>query len=60
MDYHILREFADSWVLLALVGFFVAAVIWAYRPGSGGSYRDASDVPFRHESRPAAEGEQGK
>jgi cytochrome c oxidase cbb3-type subunit 4 len=60
MDYHILREIADSWVLLAMFAFFVAAILWAFRPGSGATYKDASEVPFRHEDRPAAEPETGK
>lgn len=53
MDYHILRAFADSWMLLALVLIFVAVVIVAYRPGARGLHRDTSDIPFRHEDRPA-------
>jgi cytochrome c oxidase cbb3-type subunit 4 len=55
MDYHILREIADSWVLIALFGFFVAAVFWAFRPGSRATHKDAADVPFRHEDKPAQE-----
>ncbi|PTQ73373.1 cbb3-type cytochrome oxidase subunit 3 [Celeribacter persicus] len=53
MDYHILREFADSWVLLAMFVFFVAAVVWAFRPGSRTQHRDTADVIFRHEDKPA-------
>lgn len=44
MDYHILREFADSWVLLAMFVFFVAAVVWAFRPGSRKQHSDTADV----------------
>ncbi len=55
-DYSILRAFADSWALLALFGFFLGVVIWAFRPGSAGLHRDASDIPFRHEDRPAPPG----
>ena len=32
--YSILREFADSWALLALTAFFTGVVLWAFRPGS--------------------------
>ncbi len=53
MDYHILREIADSWVLLAMFVFFGAAVIWAFRPGSHSTHTDAADIPFRHEDTPA-------
>ncbi|GGL56191.1 CcoQ/FixQ family Cbb3-type cytochrome c oxidase assembly chaperone [Wenxinia marina] len=55
MDYHILREIADSWVLLALFLFFVGTFAWAWRPGSRGLHGDASEVPFRHEDAPAAD-----
>lgn len=53
MDYHILREIADSWVLLALFVFFIGVVIWAFRPGSSEIHKDTSDIPFRHEDAPA-------
>jgi cytochrome c oxidase cbb3-type subunit 4 len=58
--YSILREIADSWVLLALVIFFLGAVVWAFRPGSRAVHRDTSNIPFRHEDRPAAPGEEAK
>ena len=51
--YSLLREIADSWVLLALFGFFIGAVLWAFRPGSRNTHRDASDIPFRHDDHPA-------
>lgn len=53
MDYHILREFADSWVLLAMFLFFVGVVLWVFRPGSRKQYRDTADIIFRHEDKPA-------
>ncbi len=53
MDYHILREIADSWVLLALFVFFIGAVIWAFRPGSRKVHDDTAGIPFRHEDKPA-------
>jgi cytochrome c oxidase cbb3-type subunit 4 len=52
MNYHILREIADSWVLLALFIFFVATFAWAWRPGSRRVHDDAANVPFRHEDSP--------
>ena len=55
MDYHILREVADSWVLLAMFCFFFVAVFWAFRPGSRSTHKDAANVPFRHEDKPAQE-----
>jgi cytochrome c oxidase cbb3-type subunit 4 len=53
MNYHILREIADSWVLLGLFLFFVGMFAWAWRPGSRPVHSDASMVPFRHEDAPA-------
>jgi cytochrome c oxidase cbb3-type subunit IV len=50
--YSLLREFADSWALLALALFFGAVVLWVFRPGSKAIYRDAADVIFRHDRKP--------
>ena len=55
MNYHIFREIADSWVLLAMFVFFVGAILWSWRPGSRATHKDAADVPFRHEDAPAGE-----
>ncbi|MFD1194783.1 cbb3-type cytochrome c oxidase subunit 3 [Seohaeicola saemankumensis] len=55
--YSLLRQFADSWMLLALFVFFVAIVIFVMRPGSTKTYRDVADIPFRHEDKPAAAGD---
>ncbi len=53
MDYHIFREFADSWMLLFMVAMFVLAILWAFRPGARRSQADSAAIPFRHEDRPA-------
>lgn len=58
--YSLLREIADSWVLLLLVLFFLGCVVWAFRPGSRAVHRDTANIPFRHEDRPAAAGEETK
>lgn len=55
MNYHILREIADSWVLLGLFLFFVGVFVWAWRPGSRPVHDDAAKVPFRHETSPGPE-----
>ena len=55
MNYHFLRELADSWALLALFVFFVGTWVWAFRPGSRDIHGDAANVPFRHEDRPIAD-----
>lgn len=51
--YSLLREFADSWMLLFLFLFFVGVVIWVFRPGATKKYEEPSDIPFRHEDKPA-------
>ncbi len=56
--YSLLREIADSWVLLCLFGLFIGACLWAFRPGSGAVHRDTASIPFRHDDRPASEGEE--
>ena len=48
--YSILREFADSWVLLAMFAFFVGVVAWVFRPGGGAVYREAGNIPLRDDA----------
>ncbi len=55
--YSLLREFADSWMLLFLFLFFIGIVFWAFRPGSREAHKDSADIPFRHEKKPAADSE---
>lgn len=56
--YSLLRQFADSWMLLLLFVFFVAVIVWVFRPGSSRTYSDTADIPFRHADRPAETEEQ--
>jgi cytochrome c oxidase cbb3-type subunit 4 len=53
--YSLLREFADSWMLLALFAFFVGMVVWVFRPGATKKYENPSNIPFRHEDKPASD-----
>ncbi len=53
--YSLLREFADSWALLALVTIFVGVVVWAFRPGSRALHNEAATAIFRNETKPAGE-----
>lgn len=56
--YSLLREFADSWMLLFLFVFFVGMIAWVFlRPGSRATYEDIANIPFRHEDKPAGEKE---
>lgn len=52
--YALLRQFADSWMLLALTLFFVAVVVWVFRPGARAAHRDAAMVVFRNDRAPGA------
>ena len=54
--YTLLRQFADSWAMLALLLFFLGVVVWAFRPGSRKTHEDIANIPFRHEDRPAPSG----
>ncbi len=51
--YSLLREFADSWALLALFLLFLGVVLWAFRPGSRRLHEEIANIPFRHEDKPA-------
>lgn len=55
--YSLLREFADSWMLLVLFVFFVGVIFWVFRPGSSKEYRDTAGIPFRHDDKPATDEE---
>ena len=50
--YSILREIADSWVLLAMFIFFLGTIVWAFRPGSRPVHDETAIIPYRHEDRP--------
>jgi cytochrome c oxidase cbb3-type subunit 4 len=47
--YETLRHFADSWGLLALALFFVAILVWVFRPGSKKTYENQADIPFKYD-----------
>jgi cytochrome c oxidase cbb3-type subunit 4 len=49
MDYNTMREFADSWALLALTIFFIGVIIFAFRPGSKKHADDAAQIPFKED-----------
>ncbi len=50
--YSLLREFADSWMLLFLFVFFLGIVFWVFRPGSKKTYVETANIPFQHEDKP--------
>ena len=53
--YSLLREFADSWMLLALFGFFVLVVLRAFLPGTRKAHDESANIPFRNEDTPAGD-----
>ncbi len=59
-QYTILRQFADSWMLLALFAFFLGVIVWVFRPGSSKTYEDTANIPFRNEDKPATSKEARK
>ncbi len=44
--YTLLREFADSWMLLLLFCIFVGMIFWVFRPGSKQTPRRYGEHPF--------------
>jgi cytochrome c oxidase cbb3-type subunit 4 len=53
--YSILREFADSWMLLALTCVFVTVILWAFRPGSRPTHDQIAASIFRNDDKPAGD-----
>ena len=50
--YTFLREFADSWMLLAMTMFFIGMILWTLRPGAKEKHADISRIPLRNEDAP--------
>ena len=48
--YTILRQFADSWMLLAMTLFFLGMVLWTLRPSAKAKHRDLANIPLRNDS----------
>ncbi len=53
----IFQTIVDNWLLIWMFSFFFAVVVWVFRPGSGKKYKDTANIPFRHEFKPAGDGE---
>ena len=52
--YSLLREIADSWVLLAMFAFLLGAYVWAFLPSQSDARTDASLIPFRDDPATSA------
>ncbi len=53
--YSLLREIADSWVLLAMFCFFIGVGIFACLPSQAKAREDASMIPMRDDVAPKPE-----
>ncbi|AEH90434.1 MULTISPECIES: CcoQ/FixQ family Cbb3-type cytochrome c oxidase assembly chaperone [Mesorhizobium] len=49
MNYNFMREFADSWGLVAMALFFAGAIVFALRPGSRKLADEAARIPLEDE-----------
>ena len=49
MEYETLRQFADTWGLLALTLLFVGIVAFVFRPGAGRKYEDNAKIPLKED-----------
>lgn len=48
--YEMLRHFADSWGLLAMLLVFVVLVAWPFRPGARDRNENAATMIFKDEN----------
>lgn len=47
--YTAMRQFADSWALLAMTLFFLGAIAFIFRPGAKKAADEAAAIPFAHD-----------
>ncbi len=47
--YTLLRQIADSWVLLAMFAFFIGCILWVFRPGVRAQHVQASEMIFKED-----------
>lgn len=52
--YTFLREFADSWFLVVLFGFFIGVWVFAFWPSLQASRDDAAAIPLRDDQAKCA------
>lgn len=48
--YTLLRGFADSWFLIAMVAFFLGTWVFAFWPSQQGAREDAASIPLRDDA----------
>jgi cytochrome c oxidase cbb3-type subunit IV len=49
--YDILREFADSWVLLSFTVFFIIMLGFVFRKGTKSQYEQVSLIPLQDDEK---------
>ena len=47
--YTALRQFADSWALLAMVLFFLGAILFVFRPSASHLADEAAQIPLKED-----------
>ncbi|MCZ8180516.1 MAG: cbb3-type cytochrome c oxidase subunit 3 [Rhizobium sp.] len=47
--YTAMRQFADSWALLAMTLFFIGVVLFTFRPGGKKPADDAASIPLKED-----------
>ncbi len=47
--YTMMRQFADSWGLVAMALFFICAVLFVFRPGAKALADDAAQIPLKED-----------
>ena len=52
--YSLLREFADSWFLIAMFSFFIGTWIFAFWPSLQSAREEAAGIPFREDGEKCA------
>ncbi len=53
--YTLLREFADSWFLIAMFTFFIGTWIFAFGPSLTPARDEAASIPLRDDTAKCAE-----
>ena len=53
--YTALRQFADSWAVVAFMIFLAGMVLFLFRPGNRDIHRDIANTVFRNDDRPASD-----
>lgn len=57
--YSFLRQLADSWVLLAMVLFYLGVCVRVFLPSRKAPNADAAQIPFRNETLVSQERQNG-